>query len=323
MTAADTSDWGLTTADDTFHRVDPSEPRWTETVWFSWHVPERGLFGNFYPVFRPNLGVQFGGVTVYGPSGDLPWTCPIHDTQWHLQLQDLDLRDAKIDNGMHLRAVEPNRVFEFGYANDELQFELRYEALMRPMVSGGESDLFHSGGHLDQPGHVTGWMTLRGERIEVDCLAQRDRAWGPRRDNRQPQVAYCYGTVSADEAFLAVSAIKHRGDDDTVFTGYHMQEGVWSSMVSGRRTVERDAQGAVAKVWIEGKDALGRTLEASGETVSRLFDFPYPSMLCINSLTRWDLRGQECWGEDQDAWPLRRWRDLHAGLPGMSRNGGR
>ena len=29
------------------------------------------------------------------------------------------------------------------------------------------------------------------------ALAMRDRAWGPRRDNRQMRVAYCYGTASA------------------------------------------------------------------------------------------------------------------------------
>jgi hypothetical protein len=46
-----------------------------------------------------------------------------------------------------------------------------------------------------------------------------------------------------------------------------------------------------------------------GETVSRLFSYPYPSMVCINSLTRWELNGEECWGEDQDCWPPRRWRD--------------
>ncbi|MCW2529529.1 MAG: hypothetical protein JWM76_4389 [Pseudonocardiales bacterium] len=307
--SVDTSDWGVTTADDTFHRVNPAEPRWTETVWMSWHVPERGLFGNFYPVFRPNLGVQFGGVTVYDPSGDLPWTIPVHDQQWHLQMQDIDLRDAKIDNDMYLRAIEPNRVFEFGYASDELQFELRFEALMRPLVSGGESDLFSQGGHLDQPGHVTGWMNLQGEQIPVDCFAQRDRAWGPRRDNRQPQVAYCYGTASATDAFLAISAIKRRGDDDAVFGGYNMHDGVWAKMKSGLRTVERDDQGAVVRVHIEAVDELGRDLNVRGETVSRLFGYPYPSMLCINSLTRWELNGVECWGEDQDAWPPRRWRD--------------
>jgi hypothetical protein len=314
----DTSDWGVTTVDDTFHAVNPDEPRWTETIWMSWHVPERKLFGNFYPVFRPNLGVQFGGVSVYDPSGDQPWDCAINDQQWHEKIEDVDLRNFKLKNGLWFKAIEPNQVFEFGCERDELQFELRYEALTKPMVSGGGSDLFSHGGHLDQPGHVTGWMRLRGEHIDVDCLAQRDRAWGPRRDNRQPQVAYCYGTASADNAFLTVSAIKKRGDDDRVFTGYYMHDGQWALMTSGSRRVERDAQGAVSRVFIEATDELGRSIAVEGNTVSRLFSYPYPSMLCINSLTRWELNGEECWGEDQDCWPPRRWRDTRTALKNQS-----
>jgi hypothetical protein len=31
-------------------------------------------------------------------------------------------------------------------------------------------------------------------------------------------------------------------------------------------------------------------------------------MVCWNSLVRWDLRGRTCWGEDQDVWPVHRWR---------------
>jgi hypothetical protein len=304
-----TADWGVGTQDDTFHPVNPDEPLWTETVWMSWHVPERGLFGNFYPVFRPNLGIQFGGVSIYDPSGDLPWDCAINEQQWHQPIEKADLRDAKFSNSMYLRNLEPNRVFEFGYASDELKFDLRYEALMRPLVSGGESDLFNRGGHLDQPGHVTGTMWLRGEDIAVDCFAQRDRAWGPRRDNRQPQVAYCYGAASETSAFLAISAQKYRGDDDLVFGGYYMHDGTWAKVVSGKREVERDDRGAVTTVRIEAKDELGREFATTGQTVSRLFSYPYPSMVCINSMTRWDFDGQDAWGEDQDCWPPRRWRD--------------
>ena len=306
--------WGLTTDDDTFHRVDPNEALWTETVWMSWMVPERKLFGNFYPVFRPNVGVQFGGISIYDHTADVPWECPIYDMQWHLPIEKgLDLRDAQLPNGMYLRAIEPNRVFEFGFRSDELELDLRYEALMQPLMSGGESDLFSRGGHLDQPGHVTGRMKLLGEEVAVDCMAQRDRAWGPRRDNRQPRVAYVYGATSSTNAFLAVSAQK-KGGPDNIFTGYYMHEGTWAKMVSGRREVDRDALGRVARVRIDGTDELGRSLQVEGETVSRLFITAYPSMVVINSLTRFVLNGEDCWGEDQDTWSPRRWRDFKATL---------
>ncbi len=156
-------------------------------------------------------------------------------------------------------------------------------------------------------------MKLLGEEVAVDCMAQRDRAWGPRRDNRQPRVAYVYGATSSTNAFLAVSAQK-KGGPDNIFTGYYMHEGTWAKMVSGRREVDRDALGRVAHVRIDGTDELGRSLQVEGETVSRLFITAYPSMVVINSLTRFVLNGEECWGEDQDTWSPRRWRDFKATL---------
>jgi hypothetical protein len=120
-----------------------------------------------------------------------------------------------------------------------------------------------------------------------------------------------YGAASATNAFLAVSAQK-RGGDDNIFTGYYMHDGVWARMASGHREVERDENGRVAVVRIDGTDELGRRLQAEGVTVSRLFIPAYPSMLVINSLTRWDLHGEEGWGEDQDTWSPRRWRDFKA-----------
>ena len=62
----------------------------------------------------------------------------------------------------------------------------------------------------------------------------------------------------------------------------------------------------VARVRIDGTDELGRSLQVEGETVSRLFITAYPSMVVINSLTRFVLNGEECWGEDQDTWSPRR-----------------
>lgn len=298
------TDWGLTTADDTFHP--PSDDRWwTETVWFAWMVPERNLLGYFYPVFRPNLGVQFGGVLVFDHTAELPWELPVFAYDWHQPIPaGLDLRDARLDNGMTLRCTEPTRAYELGYDSRELQLELRYEALMQPLLSRATPP-FTVASHLDQPGHVTGTMVLHGETIDVDCLAMRDRAWGPRRDGRQPKLGYAYATASAESAFLAISVDK---GEDLVSTGYLMRDGTWSRLASGRRHVERDERGRPRVVVVDATDELGRALHAEGTAVSRQVFTAYPSMFCWNSLVRWDLDGTTCWGEDQDVWHPRKWR---------------
>ena len=69
-----------------------------------------------------------------------------------------------------------------------------------------------------------------------------------------------------------------------------------------------------ASVFSEAVDELGRPLEAIGTTVSRQVFTAYPSMFCWNSLVHWELDGADAWGEDQDVWHPRKWRDFAASL---------
>lgn len=307
-------DWGLTPEDDAFHpRSD--DPWWTETVWFAWMVPERGLLGYFYPVFRHNVGAQFGGVLVVDGDGELPWELPVFNWDWHRQIPEgTDLRDMELANGMTLRCVEPGRVYEFAYEARDISFELRYEALMQPLVSRATPPFIN--GHIDQPGRVTGRMVMHGEEIPVDCFAMRDRSWGPRQDGRQPKVGYAYATASDTSAFLAISVDK--GEGDNISTGYLMRDGTWSRLASGTRSVERDERGRPALVRIDGVDELGRSVQATGATVSRQVFTAYPSMFCWNSLLQWQFDGTTCWGEDQDVWHPRKWRSFARTLGGRS-----
>lgn len=299
-------DWGVTPADDAFH-PSTDDPWWTETVWFAWMVPERGVLGYFYPVFRPNIGVQFGGVLVVDGDGEMPWELPVFDWDWHQQIPvGLDLRNMTLGNGMSLRCIDPGRVYEFAYEARDITLELRYEALMQPLVSRATPPFVN--GHIDQPGRVTGRMVLHDEEIAVDCYAMRDRSWGPRRDGRQPKVGYAYATASATSAFLAITV--DRGEGHDVTTGYLMRDSVWSQLASGTRRVERDAQGRPSAITIDAVDALGRSMTATGATVSRQVFTAYPSMFCWNSLVHWRFDGADCWGEDQDVWHPRKWRQF-------------
>ena len=45
-------------------------------------------------------------------------------------------------------------------------------------------------------------------------------------------------------------------------------------------------------------DTTGRTLEAEGQSVSRMSEGGYG----LNQLMRWELDGKIGWGEDQDVW---------------------
>jgi hypothetical protein len=304
-------DWGLTPEDDMFHpRTD--DRWWTETWWNAWFVPERKLIGYFYPGFRPNIGVQFGGVVVYDDRGDVEWKVPVFDYDWHQEIPDgLDLRDAELANGMTLKCLEPARRYELGYKSHDLELHLDVEAVIKPLVTNGTPPF--NKGHIDQICRFTGEMVLEGETIPVDCLAMRDRSWGPRQDGRQPTVGYNYAAADAENAFLAVSQCKAT-DVWNVTTGFLVREGVWSEVHEGRRSVERDDEGHPVTITIEATDELGRTFEAEGTAVNNNVFKTYPSMLCWNSLMDWRCDGWQGWGEDQDCWLPRRWRDYRASL---------
>lgn len=298
--------WGLMPEDDMFHEPESDDPWWTETVWFSWNVPERNLLGYWYVVFRKNIGVHFGGVLVFDDSAVLPWELPAFDWHWHQPFPEHhDLRDLDVLGGMTLRCLDHGRRFEFGYRNDDVEFDLEYEALMQPMLTRKEPP-FNHGTHVDQPGRVRGTMVLHGEEVAVDCIAMRDRSWGIRAPRRQPKLGYCHGTADAETAFLSISL--DRKGHDGVLTGYLMRDGEWSLLDEGTRQVERDHAGRPAIVTVEAVDKLGRPVTAVGTTVSRQVFTAYPDMFCWNSLTRWEIDGVTAWGEDQDVWHPRAWR---------------
>jgi hypothetical protein len=313
----DVDDWGLIPEDDMFHPPETDDPYWTETVWFSWMVPERKLLGYFYPAFRANIGVQFGGVLVVDAAAVLPWELPTFDWSWHLPLTEVpDLRDARVLGGLILKCHEPGRVFQFGYENDDLAFDLTYEAVMKPLLTRAEPP-FNHGTHVDQPGRVTGRFVLHGEEMDVDCFAMRDRSWGIRRDGRQPKVGYCHATASPEHAFLSIS-VDRRGTDG-ILTGYLMRDGVWAKLEAGERVVERDEHGRPSVIRVGGVDELGRPLEAVGRPLSRQVFTCYPSMFCWNSLVQWELDGTPCFGEDQDIWHPRQWREYASRIGATTR----
>lgn len=292
--------------DDAFHAAS-ADPWWTETVWFSWMVPERGLLGYVYPVFRPNLGIQFGGVAVFGDRPRPPWEEPVHALDWHQPMPaDLDLRHLELASGLTLRVVEAGRAWELGYRDRDLELQLHARAVSEPLVTRRSTPPLGAG-HIDQLCRVTGSMTLRGEQVDVDCLAIRDRAWGPRQDGRQPRVSYAYGASSPGNSFLAAAV--HRDGVDQVSTGFLVRDGRWSRLVSGQRQVVRGADGQVASVTVTALDEEGRELHARGVARSRHLFQGYPSMVCWTGLVRWDLDGHAGWGEDQDVWSPRGWRN--------------
>ncbi|MCK0516693.1 hypothetical protein [Williamsia sp. DF01-3] len=269
----------LTTADDTFHLPkDDNDPWWTETVWFAWMIPERQLLGYYYVAFRPNLGVYSGGVTVFDASAELPWELPFHNWDWHQAIPEgLDLRNAELENGMGIIAEEPGTRYHLTYEHRRgLSLDMHYTATCPPLLSLQVPPFIH--GHLDQIGHVTGTMVLDGEVLPIDCLAMRDRSWGPRPEGPQPRAGYSYGALPGGTAFLAVGMSKDHAREIT--TGFLHRDGTQHRLTSGTREVERDGDGRPTAIHIDAVDEDRRSLVVHGRVVSQQVLPVYSSMLC-------------------------------------------
>ncbi|MDO8363445.1 MAG: hypothetical protein Q7V88_11155 [Actinomycetota bacterium] len=308
--------------DDQMHPHGP-QADWTETMWFSFNVPERSLAGWLYVQTRPNIGTSAGGAFLYGPGDWAPWELPFYNYFDHQSMPDpLDLRDVQFMNGVSCKVLEPGMKYRLGYRfrdSDEFVADLLFEGLTPPVPHVHGAPPFTGSSHYDQHGHVTGDLWLKGERIPVDCVAVRDRSWG-----RRPELvglgarrlSYVFGAVphvdgQPDDAFLVFCqppADDQEAEVETLSSGYLLRDGQLRRLASATRVNTRDAAtGGIQSIVVDITDTDGRTAHIVGEARGRMM--LAKNSLCINTFLRFDLDGREAFGEDQDVWPVMRFRN--------------
>lgn len=297
--------------DDEMHAPGLS-PDWTETTWWSFNVPERGLAGWLYIQVRPNLSLSSGGAFLYGPGAWGSWEQPYYAYFNYLPLPaEFDLRDVTFRNGVSVKVLEPGMRYKLGYQfRDQQEFiaDLEFVGLTPPVPHLHGAPPFTGSSHFDQHGHVTGTLQLNGETIPVDCIAVRDRSWGrrPERVGRSvARLSYVFGATSVDEAFLVFCTPAGNdpfSDVEQLSSGYLWRDGGLSRLTTATRHNIRDsATGGVEQIVIQATDSDGRDLHVIGNAVSRFALAPVN--LCATTFLHFTVNGREGWGEDQDVWP--------------------
>jgi len=300
-------------SDDGLH--DPGDDFYfTETYWFSFFAPERGLGGWLYSGVRPNAGVTAGGCWIWDRSGTDPWEIPFFEQfNWLKSPSRADAHQLVLPNGNTVTTVDPGETYDLSFDDrDRLTVQLRFSAAERPVALRPGTPPYPKASHFDQTGHVSGHLLLDGDRIDIDCYAMRDRSWGPRRERGYRPMAYTW--LAAGPTSLLTYSRPTGPGTDTVYAGYLRRGDVISYVASGTRRTRRDPD----KHWItdivmDVADDGGRTLSAHGRAVSRMI-LPTATSVCVNSLMEFTVDGKKIHGEDQDVWPMNAWRTMPASV---------
>ena len=344
-----TEDTPFVPEDDTYHRLS-DDPYETETTWWSFNVPERRIGGWLHAAAHPNTGTVDWRVFAWDPTGADAGRLAYYKNAPEAEFPaDADLREITFGGGgFSVKMLRPLMDYQVTYRDADADFslELEHRSVHAPQrFTPGEAPAMHNP-HLDQLGHVTGELVLRGERIPVDCWSIRDRTWGPRggRHSQSQKAEYVRGEyrvanpggarwreVERERGRGRIQYIFGHTDDRTGFLSFvRPQDGDadgWSPMTVGWLLKDGEFQrldktksrmknfrdpvtGWSAHMLVDVTDRTGRTMQAEGFAVSYMSD----RAAGANALMRWEYEGKLGWGEDQDGWSVDHFQKLMRAL---------
>jgi hypothetical protein len=336
---APTEDTPFEPADDTYHRAS-DDPYEFETNWWSLNIPERRIGAWLHAGLHTNRNEVSWRVFVWDPSGADPGRLAYYRNVPDVPMPaDADLRDLTFPGGGYsVKMLTPLMDYAVGYSDPDANFSIEFEhrSVHPPQrFTPGQAPAMHNP-HLDQLGHITGELVLRGERIPIDCFSVRDRTWGPRggphsssqkpayvrgehavrdpggirwreieRERGRGRIQYIFGHTDARTGFLGF--VRPQDGDAAGWSpmnvGWLLRDGEFQRLDRARsrmRNYRDPATGWSAHMQVELVDVTGRSMEAEGFTVSHMCEHGAGS----NALMRWEYDGQIGWGEDQDGWQL-------------------
>lgn len=181
-----------------FHRIghvpnDPTGPK--AALWNNITSPQ-GTYKNvqFQPLRKEDL-LSSGG---YG-GGDDTCRCEFLDGEhvWTLS-------DADVSGRIALKDVGPN--IDSWPKGDAIQGDL-------------------GAAHFDIPGRVTGWISVKGHRYEINGLGIRDHAWGPRDTSHMLSHRWVVGTCGEAFSFVWVTFHTVKAEDKFSSIGWCVRNG--------------------------------------------------------------------------------------------------
>ncbi|MCC2980278.1 hypothetical protein [Sphingomonas sp. IC4-52] len=323
--------------DDQYHKLS-DDPYETETNWWSFNIPERKIGCWIHTPYHPNRNTVTWRIFVWDADGMDPGRLAYYRKVEEAPMPpEPDLRDITFPKGGYsLKMLEPGMKYHLSYEDPARDFALDFihTGVHRPHRFRPGEPPFIQTPHFDQLGHVVGTMRLRGETIPIDGVGVRDRTWGPRggpymtsrkkhaadsqrvkfpggplwrqieRERGRGRIEYIYGhSLDFQTGFLGFVRMQEGTADGwaPMNTGWLLKDGKFGEIDKERSRMLnfRDPVGGWnSHMLVDLADEDGRTLQAEGQSVSRMSEHGYG----LNQLMRWEFDGRVGWGEDQDVW---------------------
>jgi hypothetical protein len=285
MIAGSPPDLVVTPADDDFHRPTSADPRWLETVWFPFWIPEEGISVYARIWFRPNAGEQGGAVHAWrGTAEHLAhdgWTEPFTGFG--------DLRALSLARGFSLTCLEPLTRYRVVHESPRIAIDVVFDARMEPNPVPPEESPGMFAGHLEQPGRVTGRARIGTREYAIDCGSVRDRSWGPREARSDLRLGNAHGTSREGDAFFAYVNPDAAGVE-RITSGYLLRDGRAARIARGVRRTEWDGNHPRA-LELEFEDVLGRRASHVGRCANRQAVDAGQEIYAVLNLVEWRPAG--------------------------------
>lgn len=257
----------------------------SETSYFGFNIPEHEINGEIYHWFHPTSNLCTGGAWIWQGRKRHMLQAEYFNYQAFARAPDLDLDDWVSPIGIRQKVVHPGKelTVEFIDERQNTSFAMVQTAIMPPAVRTDDK-------HFTQAMKVTGELSLRGRRYDIDGFFTRDRSWEqlrPETEHPIPPLTWCAAVFDND------LAIHFSGFDDpnlkpdwadaystdvvgnALRWGYVFRDGHTYPIVALRKITHRDSDGiSPVSADIEIDDAGGQTLKMTATCRARL---PGPS----------------------------------------------
>ena len=306
--------------DAEFHAPPPDQPLWAETNYFGFEIPEVPLHIGLYSLFRPNLGVVNSAVFVNSRKVTSGWEIDYWDHRAYLPMTPgLSLLDFELRNGLKVRCLDPNRVWELRFSKaGVLEIDVRFEALMPPFDihdpdmdprarrSGSDlsaGDLW-AGGHFDMTGAVTGEVVLKGRKLAVDSISTMDHSWGAREEYQPGVMTWLQAHFTRDLAVHGMFDFDPTTPLDEPLSlalthGYVLDHGVGVGLKEGTGITERSGL-YPTRITLDLLDAQDRRWSLTGESQTQFPAEYWAGSMSFMVLPRWSMDGQTGHGTSTD-----------------------